>query len=49
MEHISGSSVDGRYLVLYLMIGTLVWRYLSMIFYWITDIIGMERWEGTIE
>jgi ABC-2 type transport system permease protein len=50
MEAIGGGqNVDGRYLVLYLVIGTLVWRYLSMIFYWITDIIGMERWEGTIE
>ncbi len=50
MERIGGSeNVDGRYLVLYLVVGTLVWRYLSMIFYWITDVIGMERWEGTIE
>src|SRR3990172_124077 len=50
MERISGGqNIDGRYLVLYLVVGTLVWRYLSMIFYWITDIIGMERWEGTIE
>jgi ABC-2 type transport system permease protein len=44
-----GQNVDGRYLVLYLVVGTLVWRYLSMIFYWITDLIGIERWEGTIE
>ncbi|MBN1430419.1 MAG: ABC transporter permease [Anaerolineae bacterium] len=43
------AEVDGRYLVLYLVIGTLVWRYLSTIFYWITDVIGIERWEGTIE
>jgi ABC-2 type transport system permease protein len=50
MEQISGvSKVEGRYLVLYLVIGTLVWRYLSSIFYWITDVIAMERWEGTIE
>ncbi len=50
MEEISGGqNIDGRYLVLYLVIGTLVWRYLSMIFYWITDVIGIERWEGTIE
>ena len=50
MEQLSGNqNVDGRYLVLYLVAGTLVWRYLSMIFYWITDVIGMERWEGTIE
>ena len=50
MERIGGGqNVDGRFLVLYLVVGTLVWRYLSMIFYWITDVIGMERWEGTIE
>jgi ABC-2 type transport system permease protein len=50
MESLSGGqNVDGRYLVLYLVIGTLVWRYLSLIFYWITDLIGIERWEGTIE
>jgi len=50
MEKIGGNEqVDGRYLVLYLVVGTLVWRYLSLIFYWITDVIGMERWEGTIE
>lgn len=49
MEVISGSNVDGTFLVLYLVIGTLVWRYLSSIFYWITDLISIERWEGTIE
>lgn len=49
MEEIGGQNIDGRYLVLYLAVGTLVWRYLSIIFYWITDVIGLERWEGTIE
>jgi len=50
MQSLSGGqNVDARYLVLYLVIGTLVWRYLSLIFYWITDLIGIERWEGTIE
>ncbi len=50
MEAIGGGqNVDGRFLVLYLVIGTLVWRYLSSIFYWITEVISIERWEGTIE
>ncbi len=44
-----GEGIDTSYLVLYLAIGTLVWRYLSVIFYWVTDVVGMERWEGTIE
>jgi len=50
MERIGGASaVDGRFLVLYLLIGTLVWRFLSMIFYWMINLISIERWEGTIE
>ena len=51
MEYLGGGSanIDGTYLVLYLVIGTLVWRYLSTIFYLITEIISIERWEGTIE
>jgi ABC-2 type transport system permease protein len=50
MEQLGGqNSLDGRYLVLYLVVGTLVWRFLSLIFYWITDVIALERWEGTIE
>lgn len=44
-----GQSIDTHYLVLYLLIGTLVWRFLSMIFYWMTNLINIERWEGTIE
>ena len=49
MEQLGGSDLDSRYLVLYLVVGTLVWRYLSLIFYLITDVIALERWEGTIE
>jgi ABC-2 type transport system permease protein len=49
MEKLGGQGVDSSFLVLYLAIGTIVWRYLSVIFYWVTDVIGIERWEGTIE
>jgi ABC-2 type transport system permease protein len=51
IEVLTGNSnaVDSRYLVLYLLIGTLVWRFLSSIFYWVTEVIAIERWEGTIE
>lgn len=44
-----GTAINTQYLVIYLLIGTLVWRFLSTIFYWITDLISIERWEGTIE
>jgi ABC-2 type transport system permease protein len=50
MEVLTGSStIDTDFLVLYLLIGTLVWRYLSSIFSWVTEVIAIERWEGTIE
>lgn len=35
--------------ILYLMVGTLVWHYLSMVFDIVSEAIQWERWEGTIE
>ena len=49
MEELGGKGVDGKFLVLYLAVGSIVWRYLSVIFYWVTDLVGLERWGGTIE
>ncbi len=48
-ERLSGPGVDGNYLTLYLLVGTLVWSYLSQIFYVISEMVAWERWEGTIE
>lgn len=48
-ELITGAKVDTNGFVLYLLIGTSVWSYLSVTFDGVTDIINMERWEGTIE
>jgi ABC-2 type transport system permease protein len=44
-----GTNINTAYMVMYLLVGTLVWRFLATIFYWITDLISIERWEGTIE
>jgi ABC-2 type transport system permease protein len=49
MGALGATSSQSQTMVIYLAIGTIVWRYLSVIFYWVTDVIGMERWEGTIE
>src|SRR5215213_2516170 len=38
-----------NYFVLYLMVGTLVWHYLAMVFDLVSESIQWERWEGTIE
>jgi len=46
---LGATASQSQTMVIYLSIGTIVWRYLSVIFYWVTDVIGMERWEGTIE
>ncbi|MCY4073301.1 MAG: ABC transporter permease [Chloroflexi bacterium] len=40
---------DVQYLTMYLIIGTLVWHYLSNIFMLTSEVIAWERWEGTIE
>jgi ABC-2 type transport system permease protein len=49
MEQISGTPLDTQYLITYLLVGTLIWSYLSVIFYSISEMIAWERWEGTIE
>ncbi len=50
-EAITGNSpgFNVKYLTMYLIIGTLVWRYLSNIFMLTSEVIAWERWEGTIE
>jgi ABC-2 type transport system permease protein len=49
---ISGEAADpaktGRF-VLYLLVGTIAWRFLGIVFEDIAEIIAWERWEGTIE
>ena len=40
---------DARRLVLFLLIGTLVWAYLSAVLDDISMVVTWERWEGTIE
>lgn len=38
-----------REFVLYLLVGTIAWRFLGIVFEDIAEIIAWERWEGTIE
>lgn len=42
-------SINTDFLITYLLIGTLVWHFLSGIFNIISEMIAWERWEGTIE
>ena len=49
MEAISGVAIDTNYLILYLLIGTMVWRFLAIVFDNISEMIAWERWEETIE
>lgn len=41
--------IDTSYLIAYLLVGTLVWHFLSSIFNNVSEMIAWERWEGTIE
>lgn len=46
---VAGQEFNTSYLIMYLLIGTLVWHYLSVIFDIVSEMIAWERWEGTIE
>jgi ABC-2 type transport system permease protein len=46
---VTNTKVNADFFIMYLLIGTSVWSYLSVTFDGVTDIINMERWEGTIE
>ena len=48
-ERITGQRVDTSSLLLYLLVGTMLWNYLSDVFSNIAETITWERWEGTIE
>ena len=52
-EQVGQDSIVGRSeinrLVMFLLIGTLVWAYLSAVLDDVSLVVGWERWEGTIE
>jgi ABC-2 type transport system permease protein len=52
-EQVGQDSIVGRdevnRLVMFLLIGTLVWAYLSAVLDDVSLVVGWERWEGTIE
>ena len=48
-EQITGQAIDTRFFVLYLLVGTTMWSYLSAVFDVVAETIAWERWEGTIE
>ncbi len=44
-----GADQGNRRLLLILMVGAIMWNYLSVVFSWIAETIAVERWEGTLE
>jgi ABC-2 type transport system permease protein len=49
VEDVSGKKVDTAYLMTFLMVGALIWSYLSVLFDVLSETVSWERWEGTIE
>jgi ABC-2 type transport system permease protein len=49
VKKFTGGSLDTNHLVLYLLTGSLLWGYLSGLFWDISNVVTWERWEGTIE
>jgi ABC-2 type transport system permease protein len=48
-EQRGGEAIDVQYYMTFLLIGALIWSYLSMIFDILSETVQWERWEGTIE
>lgn len=46
---VDSQGVVGQERVLYLLIGALLWSYLSVLFQTMSETVAWERWEGTIE
>ena len=44
-----GENLDTQWFMTYLLVGALIWSYLSMIFDVLSETVQWERWEGTIE
>ncbi|MBA2693360.1 MAG: ABC transporter permease [Rubrobacter sp.] len=44
-----GGGIDTTRLMTYLLVGALIWSYLSMIFDVLSETVSWERWEGTME
>jgi ABC-2 type transport system permease protein len=44
-----GEGINIPYLMTFLLVGALIWSYLSMIFDVLSETVQWERWEGTIE
>jgi len=49
MERVSGIAVPVDKVLVYLLTGSLLWQYLSELFWETSNIMSYERWEGTIE
>lgn len=48
-QSFGGASLDAERFMTYLLVGALLWNYLSMLFDVLSETVSWERWEGTIE
>lgn len=49
VESFSDGSFDTNYLILYMLLGSILWGYLSVLFAIVAETVAWERWEETIE
>ncbi|QTA38242.1 ABC transporter permease [Thermosipho ferrireducens] len=49
IESFGGQKVNIDYLILYMLLGSILWGYLSIIFAIVAETVAWERWEETIE
>jgi ABC-2 type transport system permease protein len=49
IELLTNTKIDTSYWIMYMLLGSILWGYLSIIFEIVSQIVSWERWEETIE
>ncbi len=49
VENFSGVVIDTQHLIMYMLLGSILWGYLSVLFEVVAETVAWERWEETIE
>lgn len=49
IEQLTNTKIDTSYWIMYMLLGSILWGYLAVIFEIVSQIVSWERWEETIE
>lgn len=48
IETMTGQTINTSYWIMYMLLGSILWGYLSIVFQIVSETVSWERWEDTI-